>query len=236
MMRTAIPGSSMSAFLTSNHGCIYVPGARSVFTESHPEYEHGCCTYGAHFVDKEDRQSIRKQIERLEPEWELADRAKEMGGPIFKNDDGEWVTQTVDDACIFLNRPGFEHGAGCALHPGCGPSAANVRSTGSPTCAGKCRSASTSTPTTMGTPPSFCESGSAATGVKVGLNSPGGALMTRWRSMRTVRLEVLTRRDHRAGWRGAVPAGRLHHRPGGGGAIKSIGLSPPPAGPTTPLQ
>ena len=38
------------------------------------------------------------------------------GGPIFKNDDGEWVTQTVDDACIFLNRPGFEHGAGCALH------------------------------------------------------------------------------------------------------------------------
>lgn len=104
-------------FLTSNYGCIYGNGCPGVFTELAPEYEHGCCTYGAHFVDKEDRQSIRKQIERLEPgEWEFADRAEEMGGPIFKNDDGEWVTQTVDDACIFLNRPGFEHGAGCALH------------------------------------------------------------------------------------------------------------------------
>ncbi len=26
------------------------------------------------------------------------------------------VTRLVDDACIFLNRPGFEGGAGCALH------------------------------------------------------------------------------------------------------------------------
>ena len=104
-------------FLTSNYGCIYGKGCPGVFTELAPEYEHGCCTYGAHFVDKEDRQSIRAQIDRLEPgEWELAERAAEMGGPIFKNSDGEWVTQTVDDACIFLNRPGFEHGAGCALH------------------------------------------------------------------------------------------------------------------------
>ena len=33
-------------------------------------------------------------------------------------DDGEPVTVTrlVDDACIFLNRPGFAGGAGCALH------------------------------------------------------------------------------------------------------------------------
>ena len=104
-------------FLTSNYGCIYGKGCLGVFRELAPEYEHGCCTYGAHFVDKDDRQSIRKQIDRLEPgEWELADRAEEMGGPIFENDDGEWVTQTVNDACIFLNRPGFEHGAGCALH------------------------------------------------------------------------------------------------------------------------
>jgi hypothetical protein len=33
-------------------------------------------------------------------------------------EDGESVTVTrlVDDACIFLNRPGFAGGAGCALH------------------------------------------------------------------------------------------------------------------------
>ena len=104
-------------FLTSNYGCIYGRGCLGVFTEHAPEYEHGCCSYGAHFVDKEDRQSIRKQIDRLEPgEWELAELTEEMGGPIYKNDDGEWVTRTHEDACVFLNRPGFEHGAGCALH------------------------------------------------------------------------------------------------------------------------
>ena len=104
-------------FLTSHHGCIYGRGCPGVFTERAPEYEHGCCTYGAHFVDEDDRRSVSAQLERLEPgEWELAARAAEMGGPIFRNDDDEWVTQSVDDACIFLNRPGFEHGAGCALH------------------------------------------------------------------------------------------------------------------------
>ena len=29
---------------------------------------------------------------------------------------GEDVTRLVDDACVFLNRPGFEGGPGCALH------------------------------------------------------------------------------------------------------------------------
>jgi hypothetical protein len=30
--------------------------------------------------------------------------------------DGTRVTRLVDDACIFLNRPGFAAGPGCALH------------------------------------------------------------------------------------------------------------------------
>jgi hypothetical protein len=30
--------------------------------------------------------------------------------------DGDLGTRLVDDACIFLNRPGFPAGAGCALH------------------------------------------------------------------------------------------------------------------------
>jgi len=104
-------------FLTSNYGCIYGRGCPGVFTELAAEYEHGCCTYGAHFIDKDDRESIARRIEQLEPgEWELADRADEMGGAIYNNDDDEWVTQSIDDACILLNRPGFQHGAGCALH------------------------------------------------------------------------------------------------------------------------
>jgi hypothetical protein len=96
-------------FLTSKYGCIYGRGCQGVFTELAPEYEHGCCTYGAHFLDDDDRKSTMARIEQLGPdEWELRDRATEMGGPIHKNDDGEWVTQTVDDACIFLNRPDWK--------------------------------------------------------------------------------------------------------------------------------
>jgi hypothetical protein len=32
------------------------------------------------------------------------------------NDEGETTTRIVEEACIFLNRPGFEGGVGCAFH------------------------------------------------------------------------------------------------------------------------
>ena len=35
---------------------------------------------------------------------------------IHTNKHGETVTRLLDDACIFLNRPGFAGGAGCAFH------------------------------------------------------------------------------------------------------------------------
>lgn len=104
-------------FLTSNWTCIYGRGCPGVFTEPAPEYEHGCCTYGAHFVDEEDLADVLAHVERLEPgEWQLADEAARLGGPTERNAEGELVTRTVDDACIFLNRPGHPGGAGCALH------------------------------------------------------------------------------------------------------------------------
>lgn len=104
-------------FLTSGYGCIYGRGCLGVFTEPAPEYEHGCCTYGAHFVDKADRARVTALVDRLEEgEWQLAGHAEELGGPIHRNEHGEWVTHLVDDACIFLNRPGHPTGAGCALH------------------------------------------------------------------------------------------------------------------------
>jgi hypothetical protein len=34
------------------------------------------------------------------------------------DDDGATVSVVVDGACVFLNRPGFAGGAGCALHRG----------------------------------------------------------------------------------------------------------------------
>jgi len=60
---------------------------------------------------------VAKLAETLtEDEWQFKRESDALGGPIHRNEDKEWVTQLHDDACIFLNRPGFANGPGCALH------------------------------------------------------------------------------------------------------------------------
>jgi hypothetical protein len=104
-------------FMTSNWSCIYGDGCLGVLTEPAPELVQGCCSYGAHFVDKADRKRVERLAAQLTVEdWQHKRKADKRGGPIHKNDHGEWVTRTVDGACIFLNRPDFPGGPGCALH------------------------------------------------------------------------------------------------------------------------
>lgn len=104
-------------FLTSHYTCIYGAGCPGILPEPAPEYERGCCSFGAHFVDKEDRKRTEALAERLtDDEWQFRRRAARLGGPVYRNEHREWVTRTVDGACIFLNRPGWPAGAGCALH------------------------------------------------------------------------------------------------------------------------
>ena len=104
-------------FLTSNWQCIFGDGCLGVLTEPAEELEQGCCSYGAHFVDKDDRKRVAKAAARLtEEQWQFKAKAEKKGGPIHRNDDDEWVTRRVKGACIFANRPDFAGGAGCALH------------------------------------------------------------------------------------------------------------------------
>lgn len=106
-----------ATFLMSNYMCIYGHGCPGILDRPAPELEQGCCSFGAHFIDLEDRERVAALAEELdESEWQFRLDSDELGGPIHRNDEGEWVTQLVDDACIFLNRPGFPGGAGCALH------------------------------------------------------------------------------------------------------------------------
>ena len=58
----------------------------------------------------------RKWAKRLtDRDWQY--RAEGLANGIFeKDEDGARKTRVVDEACIFLNRPGFSAGAGCALH------------------------------------------------------------------------------------------------------------------------
>ncbi|NNN21296.1 MAG: hypothetical protein HKL80_04755 [Acidimicrobiales bacterium] len=105
-------------FLLSNWTCIYGKGCKGVLTEDATDMVQGCCSYGAHFSDSEDETNLLKFVERLTPEdWQFMSVGKKRG-VIKSNRDGTKATRLVDDACIFLNRPDFKGGPGCALHFG----------------------------------------------------------------------------------------------------------------------
>ncbi len=106
-----------ATFLMSSWTCIFGNGCQGVLDHDATDLNQGCCSFGAHFADAEDRTRVRATIGRLrKDQWQHKRTAKELGGAIAKNDNGDWVTRTVDGACIMLNRPGFEGGSGCALH------------------------------------------------------------------------------------------------------------------------
>ncbi len=106
-----------ATFLLSSWTCIFGNGCKGVLTADATELGQGCCSYGAHFADKADRKTVADAAKRLTADvWQFAAETKSDGGPITRNADGDWVTRQIDDACCFLNRPGFPGGAGCALH------------------------------------------------------------------------------------------------------------------------
>lgn len=103
-------------FLLSSYHCIYGQGCPSIEPEPDPSETIGCCSHGAHLIDRNDRKRVARYVDRLTPEqWQFHPRAVEKGGP-FKKSSGDWMTRKASGACIFLNRAGFEGGSGCALH------------------------------------------------------------------------------------------------------------------------
>ena len=117
-----------ATFLRSNYHCIWGAGCQGVLDDPAEDLEQGCCSYGAHFVDEDDVQTVVRAFVKLDPEHmqfhaeALDDGFLRPGGQADPDagDDAEppTVTRLVDDACIFFNRPGFAGGTGCALHIG----------------------------------------------------------------------------------------------------------------------
>ncbi|SDD06811.1 hypothetical protein [Auraticoccus monumenti] len=104
-------------WLTSRWQCLFGSTAGGTPTGGCPGIyadrpDDGCCTLGAHFSDADDEDRVGGHVARLTPEqWQ------HHGTPWSRTDeDGDRTTSTVDGACVFLNRPGFPAGAGCALH------------------------------------------------------------------------------------------------------------------------
>lgn len=104
------------SFLLSNWRCIYGSGCQGVLTEPAEEEAHGCCSYGAHFVDDEDHEAVLPYIDALRADqWQFRAKGRREGAT-RRDRSGQWVTRVHHGACILLNRPGFPGGAGCALH------------------------------------------------------------------------------------------------------------------------
>lgn len=107
-------------WLTSNWSCIFGTGCQGIYA-GRPD--DGCCTLGAHFSDTDDEERVAEWVDRLTPEqWQHRDEALSRKGKLARagwtevDDEGDRKTRVVDGACIFLNRPGFAAGVGCALH------------------------------------------------------------------------------------------------------------------------
>jgi hypothetical protein len=103
-------------FLLSRWQCIYGRGCQGVLTGPAEELAQGCCSYGAHFTDDDDVARVKAAAKTLaDEEWQFA-RTGRRGGVVRSEPDGTRISRLVEGACIFLNRPGFPGGPGCALH------------------------------------------------------------------------------------------------------------------------
>ncbi len=100
-------------WLTSSWMCIFGQGCQGIYAD---RPDDGCCTLGAHFSDKADEKRVKKYVKQLDPEhWQFFDAGQGTGW-LEVDEDGERKTAVHEGACIFLNRPGFAGGEGCALH------------------------------------------------------------------------------------------------------------------------
>ena len=104
-------------FLSSSWHCIYGNGCPGIDEDPAPELALGCCSHGAHISDPEDMERVKKHVAKLTPDqWQFESLVKKPADWFNSDKQGERITRLIDGACIFLNRPGFPGGPGCALH------------------------------------------------------------------------------------------------------------------------
>ena len=114
-------------FLESNWTCLFGNGCKGILERDATDLNQGCCSLGAHFGDgpagRAEAMNVDAYAAMLTPDQfqfhavaraTTTDEATGANG-IF-GDVERTHTRVVDGACIFLNRPGFAGGEGCALH------------------------------------------------------------------------------------------------------------------------
>lgn len=103
-------------FLASRWTCTWGDGCLGIGDEPAPDLHLGCCSVGAQLLDEDEAHAVAALAATLDPERFQHHQEAQAGGPVVPGDPP--ATRVVDGACIFLNRPGFAGGMGCALHLG----------------------------------------------------------------------------------------------------------------------
>jgi hypothetical protein len=101
-------------FLQSNWTCIWGRGCHGILPEPAEHLGQGCCSIGADLDGEGEAMNIAALAATLDS-TRFEHHAEAAAGGVFA-DATRSSTRMVDGACIFLNRPGFAGGAGCALH------------------------------------------------------------------------------------------------------------------------
>jgi hypothetical protein len=102
------------SFLESNWTCIWGRGCLGIGEVAAPSLGLGCCSVGAEMGDAEEAMTT-SALAAMIPAHLWQHRAAVDADDVFV-DGMRRNTKVIDGACIFLNRPGFAGGAGCALH------------------------------------------------------------------------------------------------------------------------
>jgi hypothetical protein len=102
------------SFLLSNWTCLWGRGCVGILDRPAPELGQGCCSVGAE-LDGDDEANLVSALAATLDHGRFEYHAAAADGGVFA-DETRRATRVVDGACIFLNRPGYRGGAGCALH------------------------------------------------------------------------------------------------------------------------
>ncbi|NKY27140.1 hypothetical protein HGB38_13035 [Nocardia gamkensis] len=111
-------------WLLSRWTCVFgTPACQGILSD---RPDDGCCSHGAFLSDEDDRKRLSRAVKMLTPQdWQLRCEATNAQGKITRggyleldelDDEPALRTRRFEGACIFLNRPGFAGGVGCALH------------------------------------------------------------------------------------------------------------------------
>ncbi len=101
-------------FLQSRWTCIFGRGCLGILDEPAEHLGQGCCSVGAELDGEDEARLVGALAAMLEPEG--FERHADAASAGVYADERRAATRVIDGACIFLNRPGFPGGAGCALH------------------------------------------------------------------------------------------------------------------------